>query len=58
MQTLLVRDGHEQLLANAGNGVFGENEEDGADDGLEAPRRQQLPELGKAIHEDLHKRIS
>ena len=57
MQTFLVRDDHEQLLTNTGNGVFGENEENGADDGFEAPRRQQLHELGTTVHEDLHKRI-
>ena len=58
MQTFLIRNDHEQLLTNTGNGVFGENEENGADDGFEAPRRQQLHELGKTVHEDLHKIIT
>ena len=54
MQTFLIRNDHEQLLTNTGNGVFGENEENGADDGFEAP----LHELGKTVHEDLHKIIT
>ena len=55
MQTVLVCDDHAQFLANTGNGISGENKENGADDRLEASRRQQLHELGKTVHEDLQK---